>query len=68
MEAGRFGGNWTNSTVPNGGTVAFAGVPGAVPFPLTVVLNGNQSAGALLFSVSNGNGYILSQGSGAGGR
>ena len=28
------------------------------------MLNGNQSAGALVFNVSNGNGYTLSQGTG----
>src|SRR5208283_601811 len=59
-------GYWTNITVPNAGTVTFAGVPGSLNGPsppATVMLNGNQSAGALVFSVSNGTGYTLSQGS-----
>ena len=34
------------------------------PAPITVTLDGNQSAGALVFNVSGSNGYTLSQGTG----
>jgi fibronectin-binding autotransporter adhesin len=53
--------NWSGSQIPSSGTVYFPGAPSA---PITVSLNGNQSAGALVFSVSNANGYTLAQGSG----
>jgi autotransporter-associated beta strand protein len=57
---------WNYPIVPSGGTttVYFAGVPVGPSAPITVTLDGNQSAGALQFSVTNGNGYTLAQGSG----
>ncbi|MGA2253062.1 MAG: hypothetical protein ABSG53_00235, partial [Thermoguttaceae bacterium] len=58
------GSNWSSATVPSSGTVTFAGAPSAA---ITVTLDGNQSAGALVFNVFNANGYTLSQGSVAGG-
>ena len=57
-------GNWTFPIVPASGTVYFAGVPVDPSSPITVTLDGNQSAGALLFNVTNGNGYTLAQGTG----
>jgi autotransporter-associated beta strand protein len=54
--------NWSSSMAPSSGTVTFAGAPSAA---ITVTLDGNQSAGALVFNVSGGcNGYTLSQGTG----
>ena len=50
-----------NPTVPTSGTVVFSGTP---TNPITVTLDGNQSAGALVFNTSNGNGYTLANGSG----
>ncbi len=58
------GSKWSNSSVPTSGTVYFAGVPGNPTNPITVSLNGNQSAGALVFNVSNTNGYTLAPSSG----
>ena len=55
------GNNWCFATVPSSGTVTFAGLPSA---PTTVTLDGNESAGALVFNVSGSNGYTLSQGTG----
>ena len=57
------GQNWSPATVPSGGTVMFAGTPAA---PVTVTLDGSQSAGTLVFNVSGTNGYTLSQGTGGG--
>ncbi len=58
------GSNWSCSpAVPSSGTVTFAGVPGNPSAPITVTLDGNQSAGGLVFNVS-GSGYTLSQGTG----
>jgi autotransporter-associated beta strand protein len=52
------GTNWSCSpTVPSSGTVAFAG---AATSPVTVTLDGPQSAGALVFN--NANAYTLSAG------
>ena len=56
-------GNWSPTAIPTIGTVMFAGTPTA---PLTVTLDGNQSAGALVFDTSSTNGYTLSQGTGGG--
>jgi fibronectin-binding autotransporter adhesin len=58
------GGNWTYPVVPSGITVYFAGVPVNPSAPITVTLDGNQSAAGLVFNVSNGIGYTLAQGSG----
>lgn len=57
---------WTYPIVPTGGTttVYFAGVPVDPSAPITVTLDGNQSAAALVFNVGNANGYTLAQGSG----
>ena len=55
------GKNWCYATVPNSGTVTFAGLPTS---PTTITLDGNQSAAALNFNVSGSNGYALSPGSG----
>jgi autotransporter-associated beta strand protein len=57
--------NWSTETVPNSGTatVMFAGAPSA---PIAVTLDGNQSAGALVFNVAGTDGYTLSQGTGGG--
>ena len=59
------GDNWLNATVPTSGTAAatFAGTLGT---PIRVTLDGNQSAGPLVFDVSGTNGFTLSQGSGGG--
>ncbi len=54
-------GNWSYGSVPSSGTVSFAVVPGTTA-PITVTLDGNQSAGALVFNVSSSNGYTLEQG------
>ena len=55
--------NWAFAAVPTSGTatVTFADIPAA---PVTVMLDGNQSAGALVFDASGTNGYTLSQGTG----
>jgi len=53
--------NWSTATVPTSGTVSFNGAPSR---PLVVTLDGNQSAGALMFDVSGSDGYTLSQGTG----
>ena len=59
------GGNWTYPVVPSGITVYFAGVPVNPSAPITVTLDGNQSAGALVFNTNqNIDGYTLAQGSG----
>ncbi len=57
--------NWTLATVPTSGTatVTFPDTPST---PTTVTLDGNQSAGGLVFDVSGTNGYTLSQGTGGG--
>ena len=52
---------WSPTTVPSSGTVTFGGVPNQPTNPITVTLDGNQSAGGLVFNVS-GSGYTLSQG------
>ncbi len=59
------GSNWSTSpTPPSSGTVTFANVAGSPPTsPITVTLDGNQSAGGLVFNVS-GSGYTLAQGTG----
>jgi fibronectin-binding autotransporter adhesin len=54
-------GNWSGSQVPSSGTVFFPAMPPGAP--ITVWLDGSQSAGALMFN-ANGNGYTLAQGSG----
>src|SRR5262249_45332144 len=53
--------NWSNHQVPTSGVVTFAGSPGT---PITVTLDGPQSAGSLLFSAAPGDGYTLTQGGG----
>ncbi len=57
------GKNWYPAAVPNSGTatVTFTCTPSV---PVTVTLDGNQSAGTLAFNVSGTNGYWLSQGTG----
>jgi prepilin-type N-terminal cleavage/methylation domain-containing protein/prepilin-type processing-associated H-X9-DG protein len=55
------GSNWYLATVPTGGTVTFIDAPSS---PLTVTLDGNRSAAALVFNVAGTNGYTLSQGTG----
>jgi hypothetical protein len=56
------GSNWTtNPTVPSSGIVTFGGAPAA---PITVTLDGSQAAGGLVFNTSNGNGYMLVNGTG----
>lgn len=57
------GGNWSPAAVPSSGTATFTGPPGAA---ITVTLDGNQAAGALVFNVAGSNGYTLSQGTGGG--
>ena len=57
------GNNWSLATTPNNGTVTFADDPSG---PITITLDGNQSAGALVFDSSGTNGYTLSQGTGSG--
>ncbi len=58
-------GNWScNPAVPSSGTVTLAGVPGNPSAPIAVTLDGFRSADALVFDVSNANGYTLAQGSG----
>ncbi len=55
--------NWSsNPAVPSSGTATFAGASA----PIMLTLDGNQSAGALLFNLSSTNGYTLSQGTGGG--
>jgi autotransporter-associated beta strand protein len=54
-------GNWSGSQIPSSGTVTFPNGPGG---PITVTLDGNQSAAALTFAATHGNGYFLNQGSG----
>jgi autotransporter-associated beta strand protein len=54
-------GNWNVSPAPTSGTLIFAGSPSA---PNTILLDGNQSGGSLVFNVPGSNGYTLSQGSG----
>ena len=55
--------NWSsNPAVPSSGTATFAGASA----PIMVTLDGNQSAGALLFNLSSTNGYTLSRGTGGG--
>ncbi len=56
-------GDWSSGPVPSSGPVTFAGTPST---PTTVTLDGNQSAGSLVFNVSGSNGYTLSQGTGGG--
>ena len=53
--------NWCFGTVPSGGTatVTLAGLPST---STTITLDGNQSAGALVFNVPGSNGYTLSPG------
>ena len=51
--------NWPGSTIPSSGTVTFAG---ALSDSATITLDGNQSAGALVFNASSSNGYTLAQG------
>ncbi len=57
------GGNWLPATIPTSGTETFAGAPSA---PIAVTLDGNRSAGALVFDVSGTSGYSISQGSTSG--
>ena len=54
---------WSPAAVPSSGTVTFAGVPGQPTAPITVTLDGNESAEGLVFNVS-GSGYTLAQGTG----
>ena len=54
------GGNWSGSLFPSSGTVTL-GSPGG---SINVTLDGYCSAGALVFTSSNANGYTLSQGTG----
>ena len=58
------GSNWLPATVPSSGTLTFAGTPAT---PITVTLDGYQTAGALVFEGSGSKGYTLSQGSVSGG-
>ncbi len=58
------GSNWLPATVPSSGTLTFAGTPAA---PITVTLDGYQSAGALVFDDTGSKGYTLSTGSVSGG-
>jgi autotransporter-associated beta strand protein len=54
--------NWSSCpAVPSSGTVAFVG--GSAPSLIT--LDGNQSAGGLLFNLGGTNGYTLSRGTGS---
>ncbi len=54
--------NWScNPAIPYGGTVWF---PGALSATITATLDGNQTAGALVFNVSTTSGYVLAEGSG----
>ena len=57
--------NWLLAGVPTSGTanVTFAGTLAA---PISVTLDGNQSAGSLAFDVSGSDGYTISQGTGSG--
>jgi prepilin-type N-terminal cleavage/methylation domain-containing protein/prepilin-type processing-associated H-X9-DG protein len=59
------GSNWAFATVPTGGTAAATFVD-TLSAPMTVTLDGNQSAGTLTFNVSGSDGYMLSQGTGSG--
>ena len=53
-------GNWASQTVPSNGTVTFPSTAGS---PISVTLDGPQSAGALVFSATNANGgFVLTQG------
>ncbi len=54
--------NWSYPIIPTSGTVSFAGVPVNPNSPITVTLDGNQSAGALVFNTSGTVGYTLAQG------
>ncbi len=56
-------GSWYPTMVPSSGTLTFADVPGTTA-PITVTLDGPQSAGALVFNVTSSNGYTIAQGSG----
>jgi autotransporter-associated beta strand protein len=54
------GSNWSPATVPSGGTVTFAGANAA---PITVTLDANQTAGALVFGDGvNASSYTISSG------
>ena len=57
------GNNWSPATVPTSGTATVT-FPGTLGAPIKVTLDGNQSAGALLFDASGTNGYTLAQGTG----
>ena len=59
------GANWLLAAVPTGGT-ANVTLAGTLAAPLSVTLDGNQSAGSISFDVSGSNGYELSQGTGNG--
>ena len=54
---------WSPTAVPSSGTLTFGGVPNQPTNPITVTLDGNQSADGLVFNVS-GSGYTLAQGTG----
>ena len=54
---------WSPAAVPSSGTLTFGGVPNQPTNPITVTLDGNQSADGLVFNVS-GSGYTLAQGTG----
>ena len=51
--------NWSTATVPSAGTVTFAGSRSS---QITVTIDNNQAAAALVFDVAGSNGYTLSQG------
>ncbi len=56
---------WNYPVVPSGITVYFGGVPVNPTAPITVTLDGNQSAAALVFNVNQfADGYALAQGTG----
>jgi len=59
------GSNWSLATAPSGGTATVT-FPDNLGAPGTVTLDGNQSAGALVFYAAGSNGYTLSQGTGGG--
>ena len=53
------GSNWSGMTGPDGGTATFGDTALA---PITVTLDGPQTAAALVFNTTNGNGYTLAPG------
>ena len=54
-------GSWANKSVPASGTVTFSSTSSD---PITVTLDANQSAEALVFNVTGTSGYTLAQGTG----